>query len=77
MESLNPHRFPSAGSLIKKIVEINPDLSVQEVIRVVRQATRKQEAPANGDFASVDVIDEEVALDLARRTLAHGPEQRR
>jgi hypothetical protein len=46
---------PSVGSLIKKITAINPDLGVQEIIQLVRQATRPDGS-----------IDEALALELAQ-----------
>ncbi len=61
---------PSVGSVTKKIVEINPDLTVQQIIGVIRQSTLRQTQPEEaGEFASIDVIDEPRALELARATL--------
>lgn len=62
------HRASSVGGLIKKITEINPELGVQEISRIIRQATRTQGAEA-GDFAALEIVDEEVALALAKSTL--------
>lgn len=67
MESLI-HRSPSVGSLIKKIVAINPELNTLEIIQMVKQSIRKQSAVGD-ELASEEVIDEGHALDLARRTV--------
>jgi hypothetical protein len=66
-----PHRSPSAGAIIKKIVEINPELTTREVIEIMNQSTRARGAEA-GEFAGAEVIDEEKALKLARETLNAG-----
>jgi hypothetical protein len=63
------HRSSSIGSLIKKITVINPSLGVQEIIQLVRQATRTRGASA-GDYASLEIVDEQLALDLAKGTLS-------
>ena len=62
------HRAPSVGSVTKKIMDINPNLTVSEVIGLVRQAIRPQGSVA-GEFASAEVIDEKAALELARATI--------
>jgi hypothetical protein len=64
------HRAPSAGALIKKILEINPEMGTHEMIAIVRQCTRSRGGSAS-DFASAEVIDEEKALRLARESLKH------
>lgn len=61
-------RPPSAGAIIKKIVEINPDLNTRQVIEIVNQAIQPRGADA-GEFASAEVINEAKALELARQTL--------
>jgi hypothetical protein len=66
MESLI-HRTPSVGSLIKKIMAINPDLSAPQMIDIIRQSTRPQGGTGN-EFASAEVIDEAKALLLARQS---------
>ena len=62
------HPFTSVGGLIKKITTINPELSVPELIALIRQATRTQGGTSN-EYASSEVVDEEFALELARATL--------
>lgn len=66
--ALAVHRTPSAGSVIKKIVEINPRLGVREISMLIHQATTRR-GSQNGEYADVEVIDEERALSLARETL--------
>lgn len=58
------HPFTSVGSLTKKIMAINPDLNVQEIIWLIRQATRTQSGPD-----AAETIDEGYALELAKATL--------
>ena len=66
MESLAIHRAASAGSLIKKILAINPDLGVREISMIIRQATSKRTGVSK-DYTDVEVIDEKQALDLAKQ----------
>jgi hypothetical protein len=63
-------RAPSVGGLIKKITEINPELGVQEISQIIRQATRTQSTSAE-DYAALETVDEKEALELARLTLKH------
>jgi hypothetical protein len=63
----NLHRAPSVGSVVKQILEINPDLPVGAVTDIVRAATRRR--GGNGDFASTETLDVPRALELARATL--------
>ena len=72
MDAGSLHRSPSAGSIIKKIHEINPELGTAQIIEIMRSATRLQ-GGNRGDFASIDVVDEARALELARETLAKSP----
>lgn len=66
--ALSLNRSPSAGRVIKRIVEINPNLGVHEIARVVRAATSLRGA-SSIEYADVETIDEELALELARKTL--------
>jgi len=59
---------PSPGSVIKKVVEINPALSIRDVAALIRQATSLRPG-ASIEYADVELIDEELALDLARKSL--------
>ncbi len=68
MAGVNPHRAPSAGAVIKKVLEINPELGVQELTALIRQAMRRQGGPS-AEFSDVEVIDEDAALRLARESL--------
>lgn len=63
-----PHRAPSAGAVIKKILEINPEMGTHEMIALVRACTSSRGGV--GQFASAEVIDEEKALRLARASVA-------
>ncbi|MCM2277240.1 MAG: hypothetical protein NDJ89_04135 [Oligoflexia bacterium] len=63
------HRAPSVGKIVKKIVEINPQLTTQAVIEIVRRSTRVQ-GGTESEFARAEIIDETRALELARATLA-------
>jgi hypothetical protein len=58
------HRAPSVGSLVKKILAVNPNLSAQQIIGIIRQATRTQGKLAN-EYASAEVVDEKLAMELA------------
>lgn len=62
------HRSPSVGGLIKKILAINPDLGVQEIVDLVRRATKIQ-GDVENVYASKEVVDENLALELAKQTL--------
>jgi hypothetical protein len=62
------HRHPSVGSLVKKVVEINPGLTTAEIIKMVRMSVRKLGDPA-GEFSSAEIVDEQKVLELARLTL--------
>lgn len=62
------HRSPSVGSITKKIMEINPELSGQEIIRIIRASVETQGRDA-GEFAGIEMIDESRALALAKATL--------
>jgi hypothetical protein len=54
--------------VIKKVVEINPALSIRDVAALIRQATSLRPG-ASIEYADVELIDEELALDLARKSL--------
>ncbi len=62
------HRAPSVGGLVKKIMEINPELGVQEITQIIRKATHSQGVEA-GDYASMEIVDEQEALAIAQSTL--------
>ena len=65
------HKSPSVGSLVPKIMEINPNLTSPEVIALVRQCIRKRGSEA-GEFAEAETLDEELALRLAKESLKKG-----
>jgi hypothetical protein len=65
------HRAPSVGSVLKKIMAINPDLSATEMIGLIRQSTEAQaQSGIAGEFAQAEVINEEKALRLAKDSLS-------
>lgn len=59
------HHTPTVGSLIKKVMAINPELTAQEMIQIVKESLQTQGEVA-GEFASAERVDEEKALRLAR-----------
>ena len=61
------HKTPSVGSVIKKIMLTNPELSASEMAIIVRQSLCVQGNEA-GEFASAEFIDETKALRLAQAT---------
>ncbi|MGZ3689596.1 MAG: hypothetical protein ACXWPM_06955 [Bdellovibrionota bacterium] len=63
------HKSPSVGSVIKKVLAVNPDLGVTEIIELIKQSIAPQGDEA-GEFATSEVVDEEKALRLARETLS-------
>ncbi len=69
----NVHRSPSVGSIVKKMLEIDPEIPAKELMALVRRATRTQGAEA-GDFAQIEVVDEKLAMELVRARVArNGP----
>ncbi len=62
------HHSPSVGGVVKKVLAINPHLSAPVLVDLIRQATRRQGESA-GEFASIEVIDVEKALELAHLSL--------
>jgi hypothetical protein len=59
--------FTSVGSLIKKLLAINPKLSSGDLIDIIHQATSK--FPIQGKQGFKEVIDEAKAISLAKSTL--------
>jgi hypothetical protein len=59
---------PSVGGVIKKMLQINPELGADEMIGFIKQSLGSQ-GGARNDFASAEAIDEERALGLARDSL--------
>lgn len=62
------HKSPSVGTIVKKVIAINPDLSALDIIEIIKRSTDVQGDTA-GEFASVEVIDELKALSMAQATL--------
>lgn len=68
------YRTPSVGSIVKKVLAINPDLNVQQTIEIIRQSVHSQTQNILAEeFLSAEVVNETMALDLARATLKSGP----
>jgi hypothetical protein len=68
MDSLLIHRSPSVGSIVKKMIAINPELGTADLIELVRMASEKPQAEL-GEFSSIEVINEKKAIALAKATL--------
>jgi hypothetical protein len=61
---------PSVGSVLKKIIAINPDLTAPQMIQMIRQCVETQGVdPLSFEFASAERINEEKVLQLARASL--------
>jgi len=64
----------SVGSVVKKIVEINPDLSTSEIIALIHQSIRRVDSLTSGKAESIldnqprEFLDEQKALSYARAT---------
>ena len=63
-----PHKTPSVGSITKKIMAINPELSADQMIAIVKQSLYTQGGSEN-QFGNAEVIDETKAIALAKATL--------
>ena len=62
------HRTPSVGSVIKKLLVINPELGTPELIAIIQRSTEKQGGAGN-EFSTAEIINEDKALSFARATL--------
>ncbi len=60
----SPLYSPSVGSIIKKLIAVNPELSMQELAAIIRHSTALQGGDDN-EFSTIQVIDEAKALGLA------------
>ena len=60
---------PSVGGVIKKIMAINPELSAQDMIKIIRKSVYRKGGMTDG-FDKIELGDEGQALQLARETLA-------
>ena len=63
------HRAPSVGSVVKKIVELHPELTAKEVTEIVRECLEPQGGVAN-EFSKTEIINEAKALRLALEHLS-------
>jgi hypothetical protein len=59
---------PSVGSLVKKMIAINPDLGVVELANLIRSASRLSGKNPEG-ATTLHTVDEELALEYTRATL--------
>jgi hypothetical protein len=66
--SMDLHRAPTVGSVIKKIIEINPELTTSQLIAIVQSSIERQGGEKN-EFAQTEKVNEELALRLARKSL--------
>jgi len=64
------HRAPSVGSILKKLIAVNPNLNTSELIAIVRESIEKQSS-LSGDFVQAEVINESKALELTLKTLGN------
>ena len=63
-------RSPSVGSVVKKIIAINPELNTSDIIDLLRQSIQVQVQPElAGEFAQAEIVDEAKAIRLAQETL--------
>jgi hypothetical protein len=60
---------PSVGSLVKKVITINPDLTAQEVMDLIR-ASVEFRGGLIGEPSRFEAVNEQKALQLAHATLA-------
>ncbi|MBI3556145.1 MAG: hypothetical protein HY074_07770 [Deltaproteobacteria bacterium] len=60
---------PSVGGVIKKIMAINPDLTAQDMIEIIKMSVERKNTGASDGFSKLEVVNEALALDLARETL--------
>lgn len=65
MDPQNVLSAPSVGSLVKKILAINSEFEIADIIQIIRQSTRMQKN-FNDGFGAQETIDENKALELAR-----------
>ena len=65
------HRTPSVGSILKRMIEINPELSASELTALIRESIldQSQAGLAAGEFAQAQVIDEAKCLRLTRESV--------
>jgi hypothetical protein len=63
------HPAPSVGGVLKRVLEINPDLTVPEAVQIIRGAIERQGGPSN-EFAQAETINEARALELARESIS-------
>ena len=60
---------PSVGGVIKKIMAINPDLSAQDMIGIIKMSVERKDTAPNDGFSKLEIVNEAMALELARGTL--------
>ncbi len=62
---------PTVGSVSRKVMEVNPNLGVQDIIYIIRQSVMYEHGIKDG-FTKTEVIDEKKALAMARATCSRG-----
>ncbi len=62
------HSAPSVGSVVKKIMAVNPELDTKQITAIVRASIEQQGGTGN-EFSSAEIINEAKALELARAAL--------
>ena len=60
---------PSVGGVIKKIMAINPQLSAQDMIQIIKMSVERKDLAPNDGFSKLEIVNEAKALKLARETL--------
>ena len=60
---------PSVGGVIKKIMAINPKLSAQDMIQIIKMSVERKDLAPNDGFSKTEIVNEAKALMLARETL--------
>ncbi len=60
---------PSVGGVIKKMVAINPALTAQDLIGIVRMCVERKDNNPNDGFSKLEIVNEAMALELTRETL--------
>lgn len=55
------------GSIVKKLLTINPDLGAPDLIRIIKECTQSQTCSTDG-FAKADTVDETKAIRLAKES---------
>jgi hypothetical protein len=63
------HELPSVGSVVKRMLALNPNLSAAQIVDFIKQSTYTQ---GGGEPTKAEVIDQERALELVRSSRPSG-----